>query len=173
MADLRVFLASRMMFNASLDVEHLLTEFLNEYYGGGQVAANVKKYITLISAAFAEANHSLDFTGRVMDPLEARYLGSGPNSSVFTNHTLLTGAVLLRKAQQAAKHPEYQRRVAIDLMHLQYVRIVTFCSVHVGLICVFCFAALQYASLLLVQTIIVKIALHACVHRSFSFVGIV
>ena len=37
MADMRVFLAGRMTFNASLDIEHLVAEFLDCYYGGGVV----------------------------------------------------------------------------------------------------------------------------------------
>jgi hypothetical protein len=76
MHDLRVFLAGRLTFNASLSVDELVESFLHEYYGGGVSAQKVGEYIKLISTAFQTANRSLDFTGRPMDPLEARYLGT-------------------------------------------------------------------------------------------------
>lgn len=76
MHDLRVYLAGRLTFNASLDIDMLVEGFLDEYYGGGVPAQKVGKYIKLISAAFQTANRSVDFTGRPMDPLEARYLGT-------------------------------------------------------------------------------------------------
>ena len=131
-ADLRVFLAGRMAFDTTLDIEKLLAEFLDNYYGGGEVAKKVGKYIKLISAAFATANHSIDFTGKVMEPLEARYLGSGPNSSVFGNETLLAGAALLTAARTAAVEPTYQHRVDLDLMHLQYVILVRWDSLRLN-----------------------------------------
>jgi hypothetical protein len=121
MADLRVFLAGRLTFDATLDIDKLLADFLDIYYGGGETTKNIGKYIKLISAAFATANHSIDFTGKMMDPLEARYLGSGPNSSVFGNDTLLAAAVLLTDARKAAVEPHFQHRVDLDMMHLQYV----------------------------------------------------
>ena len=37
MADLRVYLAARMTFDATLDIDHLAAEFLDNYYGGGVV----------------------------------------------------------------------------------------------------------------------------------------
>eukprot|EP01043_Picozoa_sp_COSAG02_P000987 COSAG02_NODE_20_length_53673_cov_86.864841_22_plen_582_part_00 len=75
MHDLRVFLAGRLTFNASLDVDDLLESFLNEYYGE-RPAQRIAKYIKLIETAFQTGNHSVDFTGRPMDKLEARYTGA-------------------------------------------------------------------------------------------------
>jgi hypothetical protein len=60
MADLRIFLAGRLAFDATLDIDALLAQFLDEYYGGGEASANIGKYIRLISNAFATANHSMD-----------------------------------------------------------------------------------------------------------------
>ena len=80
MVDLRVFLAARLTFDASLDITTLVKEFLVTYYGGGAAAAKVHQYITLMATAFASGNRSVDFTGRVMDPLEAKHNGLGPNS---------------------------------------------------------------------------------------------
>ena len=59
----------------SLDVDDLLESFLNEYYGE-RPAQRIAKYIKLIETAFQTANHSVDFTGRLMDKLEARYTGT-------------------------------------------------------------------------------------------------
>ena len=42
MADLRVFLAGRMTFNATLDIDTLVTEFLDNYYGGGVVRIQIR-----------------------------------------------------------------------------------------------------------------------------------
>ena len=88
MADLRVFLAARMTFDVTLDIDTLVAEFLETYYGGGTAAANVGKYIKLISTGFQKGNRSIDFTGRVVYPLgskAAHLLGGGPNSSFFAN----------------------------------------------------------------------------------------
>ena len=60
MVDLMAFLSGRLMFNATLDVDTLLAEFLDEYYGGGETSANVGKYIKLMASSFAAANYSVD-----------------------------------------------------------------------------------------------------------------
>jgi hypothetical protein len=125
MGDLRVFLAGRMTFDPSLDIQPLLEDFLHTYYGGGVATESVGKYIKLISGAYATANTSLDFMGRPwQSALERKYLKYGPNSSTFGNETLLRGATLLNRALAAAHAPHYKQRIAIDLMHLQYVLLV-------------------------------------------------
>ena len=60
MVDLMAFLSGRLMFNATLDVDTLLAEFLDEYYGGGETSANVGKYIKMMASSFAAANYSVD-----------------------------------------------------------------------------------------------------------------
>ena len=55
-----------------MEIDTLVAEFLETYYGGGAAAASVVKYIKLISTAFETGNRSVDFTGRVMDTLEAK-----------------------------------------------------------------------------------------------------
>jgi hypothetical protein len=132
MADLRVFLAARMTFDATLDIDHLVAEFLENYYGGGTAAANVGKYIKLIDTAFQKGNHSVDFRGRILDAKDAHKLGGGPNSSIFANETLLTGATLLTDALKAATEPRHKERVAYDLMHLQYVLLVRWDSLRLN-----------------------------------------
>ena len=132
MADLRVFLAGRMTFDATLDIDTLVAEFLENYYGGGAAAAKVGEYIKLISAAFLTGNSSVDFTGRVLDAKDAHKLGGGPNSSIFTNETLLTGAALLTDALKAATEPQHKERIAYDLMHLQYVLLVRWDSLRLN-----------------------------------------
>ena len=125
MADLRVFLAARMMFNSTLDIGTLVAEFLETYYGGGVAAASVGEYITLISNSFKAGNRSIDFTGRVIrNAKEAHLCGGGPNSSFFANDTLLTGAGLLTAALKAVAEPQHRDRIAYDFMHLQYVLLV-------------------------------------------------
>eukprot|EP01051_Picozoa_sp_SAG22_P005699 SAG22_NODE_347_length_11873_cov_15.313997_3_plen_1456_part_00 len=128
MNDLRAFMAGRMVFDPSLDVDELLREFLETYYGGGAAAHSVGKYTKLISTAYATANTSVDFTGQAwsggVNGLEKRYCGHGPNSSVFANETVLRATALLNHAMQAASEPKFQQRIAIDLMHLQYVLLV-------------------------------------------------
>jgi hypothetical protein len=128
MSDLRAFMAGRMVFDPSLDVDELLQEFVETFYGGGAAAKRVGEYIRLISTAYATANTSVDFTGRAwsggVNGLEERYCGHGPNSSVFGNETLLRAAALLKQAKQAASEPKFQQRIAIDSMHLQYVLLV-------------------------------------------------
>ena len=125
MVDLRVFLAARLTFNATLDIDTLVTEFLETYYGGGVAAASVGKYITLMSTSFKAGNRSVDFTGRVVtNAKEAHLCGGGPNSSFFANDTLLTGAGLLVGALKAATEPQHRERIAYDFMHLQYVLLV-------------------------------------------------
>jgi hypothetical protein len=119
MADLRVFLAARMAFNATLDIDTLVEEFLETYYGGGAVAAKVRSYIELIDAAHLAGNRSVDFAGRVLDRKDVKKLGGGPNSSIYANETLLAGATLLTDALKAAELQQYKARVANDLMHLQ------------------------------------------------------
>jgi hypothetical protein len=132
MVDLRVFLAARLTFNASLDIDTLVGEFLETYYGGGAAAQSVGKYIRLMAMAFQTGNRSVDFTGRVMDPREARACGLGPNSSFFANDTLLTGAELLTDALKAATEPRYRERIAYDFMHLQYVLLVRWESLRIN-----------------------------------------
>lgn len=132
MVDLRVFLAARLTFNASLDIDALVADFLETYYGGGAAAACVEKYIKLMSTAFQTGNRSVDFTGRVMDPMESRWCGLGPNSSFFSNDTLLAGAELLTNALKAAVEPQYRERIAFDFMHLQYVLLVRWDSLRLN-----------------------------------------
>ena len=48
----------------------------------------------------------------------------GPNSSVFSNHTLLAGASLLNEALQSCNGAKCNERVKQDLMHLQYCILV-------------------------------------------------
>jgi hypothetical protein len=132
MVDLRVFLAGRMMFDATLDIDTLVAEFLETYYGGGLAAASVGEYIKAISAAFQTGNNSIDFTGRVLSPLAAKHYGFGPNSSFFRNDTLLRGAALLVEARKAATEPKYEARITYDLMHLQYVCLVRWDSLRVN-----------------------------------------
>ena len=91
MHDLRVFLAGRLTFNASLDIHDLAESFLNEYYGE-RAAQKIGKYIQLMEAAFQTANHSVDFTGRPMDKLEARYTGTvRPMSCSICYHIIGSG----------------------------------------------------------------------------------
>ena len=136
MADLRVFLAGRTMFDASLDTDTLVAEFVQTYYGGGAAAAGVGKYITLMSTAFQTGNSSVDFAGRVLTPLAAKHYGFGPNSSFFGNATLLRGAELLVEARKAAAaaatEPKYLARIVDDLMHLQYVCLVRWDSLRLN-----------------------------------------
>lgn len=88
------------------------------------MAAKIAEYIELIDNAFLVGNRSVDFAGRVLQPKDAHKLGGGPNSSIFTNETLLAGATLLTDALEAATEPQHKQRVAYDLMHLQYVILV-------------------------------------------------
>jgi len=133
MADLRVFLAARMTFDATLDIDHLVAEFLENYYGGGAAAAKVGQYIKLMTTAFQKGNRSVDFTGRILkNAKEAHVLGGGPNSSFFANETLLAGATLLTDALNAATEPHHKDRVAYDLMHLQYVLLVRWDSLRLN-----------------------------------------
>jgi hypothetical protein len=132
MADLRVFLAARMTFDATLDIERLLTEFLDNYYGGGVVAAKVAEYIKLIDTAHLTGNRSVEFDGRVLNAEDAHKLGGGPNSSIYANETLLIGATLLTDALKAVAEPHYKERVAYDLMHLQYVLLVRWDSLRLN-----------------------------------------
>ena len=132
MADLRVFLAARMTFDATLDIERLLTEFLDNYYGGGVVAAKVAEYIKLIDTAHLTGNRSVEFDGRVLNAEDAHKLGGGPNSSIYANETLLIGATLLTDALKAAAEPLHQERIAYDLMHLQYVVLVRWDSLRLN-----------------------------------------
>ena len=102
------------------------------------MAAKVGKYIKLIDTAHLTGNRSVDFTGRVLttDPKqlikEAHLLGGGPNSSIFANETLLSGATLLTDALKAATEPQHKERVAYDLMHLQYVVLVRWDSLRLN-----------------------------------------
>ena len=122
MTDLRVFLAARLTYDATLDIETLVAEFLETYYGGGAAAASVGKYIKLMDTALQTGNSSVDFTGRVVgDAKAAKMLGLGPNSSFFANETLLTGAELLTDALSHSHKTQYRQRIAYDLMHLQYL----------------------------------------------------
>ena len=89
-----------------------------------QVAAKVAKYIKLIDTAHLEGNKSVEFDGRVLPAHDVHKLGGGPNSSIYANETLLTGATLLTDALKAATEPQHKERVAYDLMHLQYVILV-------------------------------------------------
>ena len=133
MADLRVYLAARMTFDATLDIDQLVSGFLETYYGGGAAAAKVGKYIRLISSAFQTHNRSVDFAGRPWrDARAAQKLGLGPNSSFFGNDTLLAGAELLTGALQAAAEPRYRERIAFDYMHLQYVLLVRWDSLRLN-----------------------------------------
>ena len=133
MADLRVFLAARMTFDATLEIDHLVAEFLENYYGGGTAAAKIGKYIKLMTTAYQKGNRSVDFTGRILpSPKEAHLLGGGPNSSIFANETLLAGATLLTDALRAATEPQHKERVAYDLMHLQYVLLVRWDSLRLN-----------------------------------------
>jgi hypothetical protein len=62
--------------DASLDVETLVAEFLEAYYGGGEAAAGLSKYIHLMATAFATGNRSVDFTGRpYKNAKAAKHLG--------------------------------------------------------------------------------------------------
>ena len=131
MADLRVFLAGRMTFDATLDIDHLIADFLDNYYGGGEAAAKIDAYIKLIDTAFLTANASVDFTGRALNPKYVHKFLS-PNSSIFSNETLLTGATLLTDALKAATEPHHKARVANDLMHLQYVLLVRWDSLRLN-----------------------------------------
>ena len=121
MADLRVFLAGRMTFDATLDIDNLVTEFLENYYGGGAAAKKVAEYIKLIDTAHLTGNKSVEFDGRVLDRKDVHKLGGGPNSSIYANETLLTGATLLTDALKAAIERQHKERVGYDLMHLQYL----------------------------------------------------
>ena len=56
-----------MTFDATLDIDHLVAEFLETYYGGGTAATNVGEYIKLIDTAFQKGNRSVDFRGRILD----------------------------------------------------------------------------------------------------------
>ena len=132
MADLRVFLAARMTFDATLDIDHLVAEFLENYYGGGAAAAKVGQYIKLIDSAHLTGNTSVDFTGRVLPAKDVHKLGGGPNSSLFANETLLAGATLLTDALKAATEPQHKEQVAHDLMHLQYVLLVRWDSLRLN-----------------------------------------
>jgi hypothetical protein len=133
MIDLRVFLAARLTFNASLDIDKLVAQFLQTYYGGGAAAVSVHKYIKLMSSAFQTGNRSVDYTGRSWgDAKAAHQLGLGPNSSFYANDTLLTGATLLTDALKAAAEPLHQERIAYDLMHLQYVVLVRWDSLRLN-----------------------------------------
>ena len=132
MADLRVFLAARMTFDATLDIDHLVAEFLENYYGGGAAAAKVGQYIKLIDSAHLTGNTSVDFTGRVLPAKDVHKLGGGPNSSIYANETLLAGATLLTDALNAATEPQHKDRVAYDLMHLQYVLLVRWDSLRLN-----------------------------------------
>lgn len=131
MVDLRAFLAARLTFDASLDIDTLVADFLEAYYGG-VAAACVEKYIRLMAMAFQAGNRSVDFTGRVMDPMESRWCGLGPNSSFYSNDTLLAGAELLTDALKAAIEPQYRERIAFDFMHLQYVLLVRWDSLRLN-----------------------------------------
>lgn len=96
------------------------------------MAAKVAQYIKLIDTALLAGNRSVDFTGRVLPGKDAQKLGSGPNSSIYTNETLLTGATLLTDALKAATEPQHKERVAYDLMHLQYVILVRWDSLRLN-----------------------------------------
>ena len=96
------------------------------------MAAKVAQYIKLIDTALLAGNRSVDFTGRVLPGKDAQKLGSGPNSSIYTNETLLTGATLLTDALKAATEPQHKERVAYDLMHLQYVLLVRWDSLRIN-----------------------------------------
>ena len=88
------------------------------------MAAKVAQYIKLIDTAHLVGNTSVDFTGRVLPAKDVHKMGSGPNSSIYANETLLTAATLLTDALRAATEPRHKQRVANDLMHLQYVLLV-------------------------------------------------
>ena len=83
------------------------------------MAAKVAKYIKLIDTAHLVANKSVEFDGRVLAAKDVHKLGGGPNSSIYANETLLTGATLLTDALNAAAEPQHKARVGVHLMSMR------------------------------------------------------
>ena len=107
--ELRAYLIAKLMWNPYQDIEPIIDDFLNGYYGpAGQY---IRQYIDLMHDKMQETKAQLSIFGRPWD-----------NRDTFLTEELLSQYyALLEKAAEAVKdYPEYQSRVVMVKAQIDY-----------------------------------------------------
>lgn len=112
-ADLRAYLLAKLMWNPDADVDALMDDFLNGYYGP-EAGPYIRSYIDLLTANLAESGRSLSIFGAPTDASDS-YLAPDKLAEY--------GALFDRAEAAAARDSVLLRRVRIARQPLRYAEL--------------------------------------------------
>ena len=117
MIDMKTWVVARTAFDPSLNASELVEEFTDAFYSA-EAAVHVRAYMSILEAAFASSNFTLDYTGKPVPNSQHLNFTFG----CYSNDTLLAAASALSAAKKAAAPGEiYQLRLSQAMANIQFV----------------------------------------------------
>lgn len=110
--DLRSHIIAKLLWNPETDIEDIINDFLEGYYG--EAAPHLRRYINLMHRALRRSGERLDIYGNPYTPVEG-YLSP---------RLMQRYERFLERAEEAvADHPVFHERVTIARLPLAYARL--------------------------------------------------
>ena len=110
LAELRAYLVSKLLWNPDIDVDAVIDDFLQGYYGAAS-APYLRRYIDLVNRKAFEG----DYHFHIWTPLKRRF---------FTPELLDEATDLLQQAEAHAEDETFRHRIQLAQLPIDYVKIV-------------------------------------------------